>query len=139
MIEEIRARYEAATPGPWTPQDYDHDPGDEGVPVIGGGEVGSMSGHLVAYALTLSDESQSLADGRFIAGARTDVGLLLDALEAALSLHQPHTWTEYNVPCFDEYDEPTRVHNGCICGSQVYPCTTVRAITSALEGTSNEV
>lgn len=80
-LQEIKNRAEAATAGPWTPQDYDTNPGDQGVAIIGGGELGSMEGHLVAYALTLSDEPQCVSDGDFIAHARADVPKLINALE----------------------------------------------------------
>lgn len=77
-LDDIKARVEGHTQGPWTPQEYDDNPGDQGVPIIGGGEPGSMEGHLVAYALTLSNEQQCVADGALIAAAPK----LLTALEA---------------------------------------------------------
>lgn len=71
---------EAATEGPWEPQEFDTYPGDEGVAVVGSTQgVG-----LVAYALKAGakghhwyDVPQCEADGVFIARART---LLPEAL-----------------------------------------------------------
>lgn len=81
-LDDIKARVEGHTEGPWTPQEYDHNPGDQGVPIIGGGEPGSMEGHLIAYALTLSDEQKCVADAELVAAAPK----LLAALEAVLNL-----------------------------------------------------
>jgi hypothetical protein len=85
-LDGIRQRAEAATEGPWTPQDYDHNPGDQGVPIIGGGEIGSMAGHLTAYTMTLSNEAQSVADAEFIVAARNQLPRILDALDAVMTL-----------------------------------------------------
>lgn len=51
-----------------------------------------------------------------------------NVIKSVLSLHQPESRTEYNVPVFDEFDSPTRVVNGCSCGSSYYPCPTVQVI-----------
>jgi hypothetical protein len=88
-LRRIKEQADAATRAPWTAQDYDHNPGDQGVPIIGGGEAGSMEGHLTAYAMTLFDEDQAVADGAFIAASRTTVPRLAGALQAVLDLHQP--------------------------------------------------
>lgn len=82
-IEEIKARAEAATPGPWRRQkqrgytdDYiltdhpDHQTKPHGNYI---GEVGYAAGHAV---------QNFEADADFIAHARTDIPALLSALEA---------------------------------------------------------
>lgn len=60
---------------------------------------------------------------------------LLDELEAAnaaivrvLEMHQPKRIVQHNVPCFDEFDSPTVIHEGCSCGSHYYPCPTKQAL-----------
>lgn len=69
-LTAIRARAEAATPGPWTTWVDGHN-NHSGV-CTDDGEVG------------ISDDVEG-ADAEFIAHARTDVPALLDALEAAQS------------------------------------------------------
>jgi hypothetical protein len=124
-LEELRRLEGAATVGPWTPQDYDHNPGDQGVPIIGGGEIGSQPGHLTAYTMTLFNEAQSVADAAFIAAARNQLPRILDALDAVLALHAPVQPTSTMRPWV--------TCAGCTNGGS-YPCTTVAAITKALEG-----
>lgn len=119
-LNRIKEQADAATRGPWTPQDYDHNPGDQGVPIIGGGELGSMEGHLTAYAMTLFNEEQSVADGAFIAASRTTVPRLVGALQAVLNLHQEDLFRGH-------------LSNGCkTCEGGEWPCATYRAITDQL-------
>lgn len=80
-LEPIRERLNNATPGPWTAMDYDTNPGDQGVPIIGGGEPGTMKSHLTAYTMTLNNESQSVADADLIAHAPTDLRDLIEEVE----------------------------------------------------------
>lgn len=88
-LEELKALCEDATPGPWTAMDYDHSPGDQGVPIIGGGLAGSMEGHLTAYTMTLNNVSQSELDAQFIVAARTALPKLIAAVEAVLAIEDP--------------------------------------------------
>jgi hypothetical protein len=119
-LEELRRLEAGATSCPWTPQDYDHNPGDQGVPIIGGGELGSMAGHLTAYTMTLGNEPQSVADAEFIVAARNQVPGILAALDAVLALHHGNRWG-FCEECSEHIDVPM-------------PCPTVRAVTEALEG-----
>lgn len=57
---------------------------------------------------------------------------LINALTGVMAEHEPRTWTEYNIPCFDEFDRPTAFRNGCSCGYNFYPCPSVVAIKKAL-------
>lgn len=66
-LNKIRARYEAATSGPWT---YNHDDGQ----VVGGN---------LAVLDVLPSTAKFLANGEFAAAAREDVPFLVEALEAA--------------------------------------------------------
>ena len=75
-------------------------------------------------------------DAEFIAAARTDVPALLDALEKVLELHQPVTdgmgFTE------DGYGGISPACSSCGTSDEYavpYPCPTVTAITTALEAT----
>jgi hypothetical protein len=63
-------------------------------------------------------------DAEFIAHARSDVPVLVAAVEAVLELHQRNRYDEC-IECLstDEYGEATNVD---------YPCPTVAAIQSAL-------
>ncbi len=63
-------------------------------------------------------------DAEFIAHARSDVPVLVAAVEAVLELHQRNRYDEC-IECLstDEYGEATNVD---------YPCPTVTAIHSAL-------
>ena len=120
-LNEIEARANAATEGPWE--------------LLGDGEYVSGPGILVAP----DDGGVTSADAEFIAAARTTVPALLDALEKVLELHQPVTdgmgFTEHGYGGIspacgacgtsDEYAVP-------------YPCPTVEAITTALEGETND-
>lgn len=100
------------------------------------GRVYHVAGGVGAVAADDGNGShQEQADATFLAHARTDVPWLHsevtrqdNIIEAVLRLHQPESRTEYNVPTFDEFDSPTRVVNGCSCGSSYYPCPTVQVI-----------
>ena len=105
--EQIRARAEAATPGPWT---HYHEDGDDDCefycPSIDGVTV---PGHR--YPTWLIDATN--AD--FIAHARTDIPDLLAAIGRVLALHEQAADSE-----------------GVFCEhcSYEWPCETVRAVES---------
>lgn len=86
-LDEMRKRCEAATPGPW---EY-LKPSD-----IGGQAIVLMNGPAIVpngWGL-LGD------DGRFIAAARSDLPLLISALEVCLgALHAHHTEWGTNENC----------------------------------------
>lgn len=110
QIEEIKARAEAATPGPWAyesvseksndycigtvcPVDKDGDPGD---PIMGNvrhhphyfnAETGDFGEWYCEMVCSIDEcehggDGSLHADARFIAHARTDIPLLISALEA---------------------------------------------------------
>lgn len=135
-LDEIQERWGEATPGPWVA-----DVGVRGDCVVWGPNGRFlMNAQAEPHWREYPGETRSVAfdvdrrDVTAIAHARMDVPALVSALRGVLYLHQPKRWTEYNVPCFDEFDSPTVVHNGCSCESRYYPCETVRAINDALEG-----
>ena len=119
-LNEIEARTNAATEGPWE--------------LLGDGEYVSGPGILVAP----DDGGVTSADAEFIAAARTDVPALLDALEKVLRLH-PRVVVLHADPEFG------RMEDDAICGACIvdyeaadWPCPTVEAITTALEGETND-
>ncbi len=74
-LDAIRAREQAATPGPWTGPEYDDSPGDAGWWINGGGTHGSAYEHAVAVALPYNPRGGD--DAEFIVHAREDVLALL--------------------------------------------------------------
>ena len=97
-LNEIEARANAATEGPWD--------------LIGGGEYVTPVGIMVAP----DDGGVNGADAEFIAHARTDVPDMAAALRAVLELHKHHAGRggEHCGRCFpDEWG---------------WPCATVAAI-----------
>ena len=69
-------------------------------------------------------------DAEFIAAARTDVPRLVDALEAVLAMHTPKDNGRVTPCCSCEQWIESSDDEACI----EYPCPTVEAITTALEG-----
>lgn len=120
-LNRIRRQADAATEGPWVGIRY-----PDGLlgRVIVSGELG------VCIAEDFPDD----ADAEFIAHARTAVPALLDALEKVLRLH-PRVVVLHADPEFG------RMEDDAICGACIvnhepadWPCPTVEAITTALNG-----
>lgn len=59
---------------------------------------------------------------------------LESALDHIRVEHKPSMWIKYNIPCFDEYDSPTAVIHGCTCGSEQYPCKTLKTLAPVGKG-----
>ena len=129
-LDEIKARAAAATGGPWK---WDN----RRIPTLNG-MAGSRdvyryetevieadhNGECGCRSACQLDLTVGPADAEFIAHARTDVPVLVAAVEAVLKLHKPRVNpTGFFDPlcdyCTGEYE------NG-------WPCDTVRAIQSAL-------
>lgn len=113
-LNEIEARANAATEGPWD--------------LIGGGEYVTPVGIMVAP----DDGGVNGADAEFIAHARTDVPALVAALRAVLELH-PRVVVLHADPEFG------RMEDDAICGACIvnhepadWPCPTVTAIRQHL-------
>lgn len=124
QLEEIKARAEKATPGPWM-----KDP-DEPVHIMKPDKPGfSWDGTVVA---TLQRDDFGLfeeANADFIAHARTDIPKLLAALEAVEAHHQP-------IPA-GAYDG-SKIQICATCSDdtgnwEIYPCPTLTGITEALQ------
>lgn len=137
-LNEIEARANAATEGPW---EWEGE-------AKGEWEIGANSlvpsrrpddPVLYGYGYDASGiEVSNDADAQFIAHARTDVPALLDALEKVLRLH-PRVVVLHADPEFG------RMEDDAICGACIvnhepadWPCPTVEAITAALEGETND-
>lgn len=106
-LDAIKARADAATPGPW------HDNLRDIPGSVGRLRAGWMVG---AYEVVIGPGMAARPfDAEFIAHTRTDVPALVAAVEAVLALHQRTI----------EYPECKE------CGFE-YPCPTVTAIRDAL-------
>ena len=122
-LNEIEARANAATEGPW-----EADWRFTGWDISGNDDDGLP-------ALIASDAYGE--DAEFIAAARTTVPALLDALEAVLEIHQDGGESQGYLDDGSYGDMP---HCCTECGSLgeygvLWPCPTVEAITTALEAT----
>lgn len=80
-LEELKA---GATGLPWHAQEYSGHPGDEGVPILGGGAEGTMDAHMCAYALT--GEEQATADAEMIVTLSRAVDPILAILRRSVKL-----------------------------------------------------
>ena len=125
-LDEIEARANAATPGPWEADGSAH--------VLTAGNTATF----VARCADPDGSDAGVPDAEFIAHARTDVPALLDALEKVLRLH-PRVVVLHADPEFG------RMEDDAICGACIvnhepadWPCPTVEAITTALEGETND-
>lgn len=112
VLAAMRERAEAATDGPWS--DILEYPEDDAL-LIRGADA--------SYVGSVLYDGGDTPNAEFIAQARTDLPALVEALEAVVEAHQStpnSTSALYPVPL-------------CTCGHQ-YPCATVQAIETALEG-----
>ena len=138
-LARIRAQADAATEGPWTAE-YS---GEQGNCVLPPGYQSTRE--AVAVTRLLSAQ----ADAEFIAASRTDVPWLLEqvelrdkvleaVLEKVLRLH-PRVVVLHADPEFG------RMEDDAICGACIvnhepadWPCPTVAAITTTLEGETRD-
>lgn len=115
-LDEIQARADAATGGPWW---------------------GSMLGtHVEVFAGEGSGSDPMIAselrpgDAEFIAAARADVPRLVAALRAVLDLHRPVEVEPSDTICGDcSFQLPNGRYFGKV---EEWPCPTVRAVEAAL-------
>ena len=117
-LDQIEARAEAATPGPWTTNGAGEVSQHWSCPqpwkTVVGTEVACMAYCYGGSAKGVERDE----DAEFIAAARTDVPALVDALRAVLELHAERSW-------------------GCaVCEEQdqvlPWPCPTVETIRQHL-------
>lgn len=128
-LDEIEARANAATPGPWEVKPYDgwHKESDNEINSFVGPDATTIIEQLGCDCCDVGLEVTP-ADAEFIAAARTDVPALLDALEKVLRLH-PRVVVLHADPEFG------RMEDDAICGACIvnhepadWPCPTVETI-----------
>ena len=105
-LNEIEARANAATEGPW----------------MGVCDSDGYLGRVIGPdGFGIAEDFRDDADAEFIAAARTNVPRLVDALQAVLELHKPgRTFHGHG------FSQPL-----CTCGAAM-PCPTVAAIRQHL-------
>lgn len=109
-LDEIQARADAATPGPW-----------EHV-----GSYGRIVSGPVQVCRAYGDDGTATPDAAFIAHARTDVPRLVAALRAVEALHRP--WKVYGeCDCTDEEKADDLTHAyveeiGSTCNVEAVVC-----------------
>ena len=134
-LARIRNQAENATEGPWAPwRDQDGAPHMNGLLMVGNADAVIPEGEFWVEDVDINPVAHTYLpeDREFIAAARTTVPALLDALEKVLELHMDdaHEWgagDSFCTECQQGYD--LLVSN---------PCPTVTAITTALEGGTND-
>jgi len=109
-LAPIKARLEAATPGPFIVTRYEH----------GGGR---MFVEAEGSRRELIADTFKIGDREFYAEAPTDITRLLAAVEVVTALHTEDMFRGH-------------MSNGCkVCGGGVgWPCPTVAALSEALGG-----
>lgn len=119
ILDEIQARANAATEGPWAVE-VDAE-GFDGASVLI-----DDSGWGTAYICQglHQGESEGVADAEFIAHAREDVPKLVAALRAVIDLHTSVAPTP---------SQPWVTCEGCTNGAN-YPCPTIQALNGVLNG-----
>lgn len=134
-LARIRAQADAATEGPWELEFYwDDTTGDEVEAIMAGGAKA-----VIAPPWNSQGDvgiEVTTADAEFIAAARTVVPALVDALEDVLKLHRDGGESQGYL---DNGHYGVIDHCCTECGSHgeygtPWPCPTVKAITTALEG-----
>ena len=124
-LNEIEARANAATEGPWR---------HISIFEVGGFVENPHGRELFDWA---QDDAGTICapdpDAEFIAAARTTVPALLDALEKVLELH-PRVVVMAADPEFGQMEDDA-ICGACIVNHEAadWPCPNVRAITTALE------
>ena len=140
-LDEIEARVNAATEGPW---DFDG--------------LDDLGAYYVRRGWSVVTEHAIEEDATFIASTRADIPALVVALRSVLALHRPSNndtqrsplcttchgragvwecgcWAEEDsVPVCSSCTNVEPVHNSH--GATPWPCPTVATITAALEVTS---
>lgn len=124
-LARIRNQAAAASEGPWMGISYPD------------GFLGRVIG---GNGFTVAEDFGQDADAEFIAASRTTVPALLDALEAVLKVHRDGGESQGYL---DNGHYGVIDHCCTECGSYgeygtPWPCPTVQAITTTLEGETND-
>ena len=129
-LDEIEARTNAATEGPWAPWlDQDGTPHMNGMLMVGSAAAVIPEGESWIEGVDVNPIAHTYTpeDREFIAAARTTVPALLDLADAVLERHvkaQPIP-AAYGTQEGGDY---------CVTCAEDWPCPTVAAITTTLEG-----
>lgn len=129
VLEQIKARAAAATPGPWEwegKQDVSF-PQSENSLIVQGDPEREVLGSWGYDAWGINVENP--ADAEFITSAREDVPRLVTALDAVLALH-PRSRNKRWVG-FPRADKQEAY---CVADEEAWPCATVQEIRKALGG-----
>ena len=132
-LNEIEARANAATEGPWAPDEYtevDPDGFYELARVIAPDPDGDDW-----CAIGVVHTGILRPDAEFIAHARADVPALVAALRAVLDLHRAHECTSSfadDDPCFIMHGGSCALSGTCRECHNNHPCLTARAIEESL-------
>ena len=137
-LNEIEARANAATEGPWAPWlDQDGTPHMNGMLMVGNAAAVIPEGVSWIEGVDVNPIAHTYTpeDRAFIAASRTNVPALVNALEAVLKLH-----VRAECPTCGSRDGEGNEFHKCDddayceeCDLEGYPCPTVEAITTALE------
>ena len=137
-LARIRAQADAATEGPWAPwRDQDGALHMNGLLMVGNAAAVIPEGESWVEGVDVNPIAHTYTpeDREFIAAARTDVPWLLGqveirdkALESVLELHKP---VRASMTSRDGVSD-VKVCDHCL--DPTWPCPTVEAIATALEG-----
>ena len=122
-LNRIRKQADAATTGPWEAKHHHH--------TVTKRHVVSEIPRVVECEGDGGGGLYRGEDAEFIAAARTTAPALLDALEAVLDTHSPD-YTYPDCPKCSECSDLASTEDRSFV--VLWPCPTVEAITSALEG-----
>ena len=126
-LDQIQARADAATAGPWQARTAGTANGDHWY-ICGTEEA-------IAYVSAQDgiNEDQREPDAEFIAQAREDVPKLVAALRAVEAVHVPEKalWGKFNCAVCADWDE-SQVGEGP--PNVEWPCPTIQVIQQALDG-----
>ena len=136
-LNEIEARANAATEGPWAPwKDQDGAKHMQGLLMVGNADAVIPEGEMWVEDVDINPVAHTYtpSDREFIAHARTDVPALVAALRAVLEVHQDGGESQGYLDDGSYGDIP---HCCTECGSLgeygvPWPCATVTAIRQHL-------
>lgn len=140
-LNEIEARTNAATEGPWAPwRDQDGAPHMNGLLMVGNAAAVIPEGESWVEGVDVNPIAHTYTpeDREFIAHARTDVPRLVDALEKVLILHKPVEVEPSETICSGCSTLRGQGETARYFPFTEYPCPTVTTITTALEGETND-
>ena len=127
LLDEMQARCDAATDGPWFVHEIGNSSDQEPTSIVvheGRFDWTDLMSEDSESAVAWMPrwERQEWTDAQFIASARTDLPRLIAAVRAVLDVHYPEPYAQGPDYCACEH---------------VYPCPTITALTTALKETDH--